>query len=181
MTIAQKLFSFRGRLRRRDAWLLLILLAVLNLILAAAGMALMGSSLLPSTLGRATDLDQDQWIALRRQVQAVAFAIILWPWLAIAIKRMHDRNRTGWWLALFFVPLGIQQLLGATYLRFGLGLYAPNHVGVVLGLRALMLVWALIFLWLSIEMGFLDGTRGPNRFGPSPKGIGSDSLATSGV
>ena len=26
-------------------------------------------------------------------------------------------------------------------------------------------------LWVLIECGFLDGTQGPNRFGPSPKGI----------
>jgi uncharacterized membrane protein YhaH (DUF805 family) len=27
------------------------------------------------------------------------------------------------------------------------------------------------FFWTLIECGFLDGTPGPNRFGPSPKGI----------
>jgi uncharacterized membrane protein YhaH (DUF805 family) len=27
-------------------------------------------------------------------------------------------------------------------------------------------------IWLFVELGFLDGTPGPNRFGPSPKGIG---------
>jgi len=38
--------------------------------------------------------------------------------------------------------------------------------------------WALLgfvpivgWLWQSIECGYLDGTLGPNRFGPSPKGI----------
>jgi uncharacterized membrane protein YhaH (DUF805 family) len=27
------------------------------------------------------------------------------------------------------------------------------------------------FFWVLIECGFLDGTMGPNRFGPSPKGV----------
>jgi uncharacterized membrane protein YhaH (DUF805 family) len=27
-------------------------------------------------------------------------------------------------------------------------------------------------IWLLVELGFLDGTQGPNRFGSSPKGIG---------
>jgi uncharacterized membrane protein YhaH (DUF805 family) len=38
--------------------------------------------------------------------------------------------------------------------------------------------WVWIFvgmitfgLWTLIECGFMDGTPGPNRFGPSPKGI----------
>jgi uncharacterized membrane protein YhaH (DUF805 family) len=30
-------------------------------------------------------------------------------------------------------------------------------------------------LWVLVECGFLDGTQGPNRFGPSPKGIGAAS------
>lgn len=39
--------------------------------------------------------------------------------------------------------------------------------------------WALVFeipligwVWGFIELGCLDGTPGPNRFGPSPKGYG---------
>jgi uncharacterized membrane protein YhaH (DUF805 family) len=39
-------------------------------------------------------------------------------------------------------------------------------------------VWALLglvpvigWVWQGIECGFLEGTLGPNRFGPSPKGI----------
>lgn len=29
-------------------------------------------------------------------------------------------------------------------------------------------------LWTLVECGFLDGTQGPNKYGPSPKGIGGD-------
>jgi uncharacterized membrane protein YhaH (DUF805 family) len=32
-------------------------------------------------------------------------------------------------------------------------------------------------IWSFIELGFLDGTQGPNDFGPSPKGIGGSDLA----
>ena len=31
-------------------------------------------------------------------------------------------------------------------------------------------------IWLLIELGFLDGTQGDNRFGPSPKGITSSQV-----
>lgn len=27
-------------------------------------------------------------------------------------------------------------------------------------------------IWVLVECGFLDGTQGPNKYGPSPKGIG---------
>lgn len=45
-------------------------------------------------------------------------------------------------------------------------------------------LWYLIALipiigpfWALIELGFLDGTQGPNQYGPSPKGLGGADLA----
>jgi len=32
-------------------------------------------------------------------------------------------------------------------------------------------------IWSLVELGFLDGTQGPNNHGPSPKGIGGSDLA----
>ncbi|WP_448949863.1 DUF805 domain-containing protein [Labrys neptuniae] len=32
-------------------------------------------------------------------------------------------------------------------------------------------------IWVLIELGFLDGTQGPNQYGPSPKGIGGSEVA----
>lgn len=31
-------------------------------------------------------------------------------------------------------------------------------------------------LWPLIELGFMDGTPGPNKYGPSPKGFGDPAL-----
>ena len=36
----------------------------------------------------------------------------LMPYVAVAVRRLHDTNRSGWWLLLVFVPLGnIVQLI----------------------------------------------------------------------
>ncbi|WP_184718325.1 DUF805 domain-containing protein [Caulobacter sp.] len=39
-------------------------------------------------------------------------------------------------------------------------------------------VWILVYnipivgwIWWIVEAGFMDGTQGPNRYGPSPKGV----------
>ena len=49
-------------------------------------------------------------------------------------------------------------------------------------------VWIFISLipfigaiWVLVEVGFLDGTQGPNRFGPSPKGIQAPATAAAAV
>ena len=36
------------------------------------------------------------------------------------------------------------------------------------------IVYIIGGIWLLIDLGFLDGTPGPNRFGPSPKGLGGE-------
>ncbi|HEX3406434.1 MAG TPA: DUF805 domain-containing protein [Caulobacteraceae bacterium] len=45
-------------------------------------------------------------------------------------------------------------------------------------------VWIFISLipfigaiWALVEVGFLDGTQGPNKYGASPKGIGGPAVA----
>ncbi|MEI9964107.1 MAG: DUF805 domain-containing protein [Caulobacteraceae bacterium] len=42
----------------------------------------------------------------------------------------------------------------------------------------LTLIPLIGWIWWLIELGFLDGTPGSNRFGPSPKGMGGSEEAT---
>jgi len=35
-----------------------------------------------------------------------------------------------------------------------------------------ILVPVVGWIWSFVELGFLDGTQGPNQYGPSPKGVG---------
>jgi uncharacterized membrane protein YhaH (DUF805 family) len=32
--------------------------------------------------------------------------VLLMPYVAVAVRRLHDTDRSGWWLLLVFVPLG---------------------------------------------------------------------------
>jgi len=80
-------------------------------------------------------------------VGGVALVICLWPLWAVSVKRCHDREKSGWWV------------LGWT-------------VG-----GAIPYIGFLISLWSLVELGFLDGTQGPNEYGPSPKGIGNSQLS----
>ena len=46
MSVMDKLFSFNGRLRRRDWWLFVILLGIVSAILSGVAMNLMGVSIM---------------------------------------------------------------------------------------------------------------------------------------
>ena len=59
------------------------------------------------------------------------FALGTWINLAVSVQRLHDRDKSGFWLIpMLLIPGG--------------------------------------FIWMIIELGFLPGTPGPNRFGPPP-------------
>jgi uncharacterized membrane protein YhaH (DUF805 family) len=95
----------------------------------------------------------------------VAVAMI-WINLATTAKRFHDRNRNGWWAVAVFV---VNRL---SYLYYGLffGLHFGVDISVAEELLLVMFAVALSLLqtWIIIELFFLAGTDGLNRFGPDP-------------
>src|SRR5215207_8299926 len=38
-------------------------------------------------------------------IQAVIALAILYPSLAVAAKRFHDRDKSGWWILILFIPI----------------------------------------------------------------------------
>jgi uncharacterized membrane protein YhaH (DUF805 family) len=101
----------------------------------------------------AINISQDD---LRIGLIALAVAAFLLTVIVVAIKRLHDRNKSGWWLTLLF---GVPILLNA-------GAYSVvSDEPLYLTVPAL-----LINLWVLVELGFLRGSRGPNRFGEDPIG-----------
>jgi uncharacterized membrane protein YhaH (DUF805 family) len=92
----------------------------------------------------------------------------LWINLALIAKRLHDRDRTGWWLAVQFVAIAVAVLLAV------LTLSLPKDQRQPLESLAVLVVIAVftLVLWLFGEIGFLRGRPGPNRFGPDPLATG---------
>jgi uncharacterized membrane protein YhaH (DUF805 family) len=91
---------------------------------------------------------------------------MIWINAATTVKRLHDRNRRGWWAVAIFV---VNRLSYAYY-----GLFFGSYFGVDISTAAqlllVMLVVGLSLLqtWVIIELFFLIGSDGPNRFGPDP-------------
>lgn len=75
---------------------------------------------------------------------------------ATAVKRLHDRNKSGWWSAPFLLAPILLPKVGDW-----LGDSWPADFP--------MLVLIGLSLWGFIEMLCLGGTRGPNRFGLDPQ------------
>jgi len=137
MTWNLYLFGFRGRLNRAQIWLFFLI--------ALCAFAVLGGVL---ALVRTT---------IATVVVTVAICIPLFiAGIATAVKRLHDRNRSGWWVVLFlFVP-------AVLYLA---ALVFPAEGPGPLVSALLCLLAAPLSLWGFIEIYCLRGTEGDNRFG----------------
>ncbi len=105
------LFSFEGRINRGKFWLGWLLVWVLQFVVFFLVLSSPGAG----------------------SVVFLLILLLLWPTLAIQVKRWHDRDKSGAWILIVLVPI-----------------IGP--------------------LWAFVETGFVEGTRGPNRYGPDPLG-----------
>lgn len=143
------LFSFEGRTRRSHFW-------IGWLICLGAGVVA-------------------GWIPLLGTVLAIA---LIWPNLAISVKRLHDMGQSGWlvvvpWVLSIIVGIGGVAVLGVSVFANMQALENEDPAAVLALLGPLLGLFALLFL---ISLGFLlwiglsAGQPGENRYGPNPKG-----------
>ena len=162
------LFRFEGRINRANFWLavpiILCLMMVLALLTITVGKFFGDSGSFSFGFGlddifAAFDPQSYRSLSTTGYVRAVGKAIgtplFLWIYLAVAIKRLHDRNKSAWWMMLFFVFPGLFDQFAD---RLG-DSYPVMFVG---------LVSFVFFFWGFIELLFLKGTTGTNRYGADP-------------
>jgi len=148
MRWVQALTGFRGRLRRRDFWIGLILLLIVEIALSFLFVGIMRPT-------GATELELAAlWLAL---------AILVWGSAALIVKRLHDRDKSALWYPLFGLAPALCYQLGVVYSSNISNVLNPAQQG-------FWLLGALLWIWALVELGFMEGTQGPNRYGPDPLG-----------
>ena len=160
------LFRFDGRINRAKLWLagpiLLGLMMSVGLVIAAI-QSLFGNPA-PFHAG-ARDLfrlvDPDAYRSLtladlpRLLMKLVSTSLLMWVYFATSIKRLHDRDKSGWWMVPFFAMPGL-------YNQFADRL-PDSHADLPLTIAV-----AVLCVWGFVEMYCLKGSRKTNRFGPDP-------------
>lgn len=155
------LLSFETRISRRGFWLGIGLLS----IFALATIWIVGTFALP------------YWEP--HVISGVAMLVLLYPSLAVGVKRLHDRNKSAFpWAFIYFGP---QVLTHVTqffnwgwepWTQFPLG---PQ--GVMIMQPTNTLTWVLAVLSVAalvaafIELGFMKGSDGENRYGRTPESM----------
>jgi len=158
------LFRFDGRINRALFWwgqVNILCVMLLTLLLIGVISWLVGSrgpfSLDADDIFKIVDPATYRWSDFDKllPVKLAAIAPVLWMQLALSIKRLHDRGRSGWWMLPFFVLPGL-------YHQF------EDRLPDSYWMLPLSLAAGVFYLWGFIEMGFLRGTAGDNQFGADP-------------
>ncbi len=129
--------SYRGRARRRTYWC-----ATLGIGLAAS--VAMFIAILPFLNELAKGGMDDLEVAISRSARGLLVAtavgiIAFFLLLPVNVRRLHDRDMSGWWLLAFWIG------------------GALPYIGLLVGIAQFVI------------MGCLAGTPGPNRYGMNPK------------
>lgn len=126
----QTFISFEGRSPRKTFWLSLLVLLIVSWILQFIAFAVFGGNMMTMDPNASPEAQMEAMNGMMLPF-GIVILLTLWPSLAIYTKRWHDRNKSGWWSLIMFVPI-----IGG--------------------------------IWMLVELGFLRGTEGANRFGPDP-------------
>src|SRR6202790_2328536 len=137
------LFGASGRINRAKYWRSVVLFGVAGLLAAV---------ILFTAAGIAAPLF------------IIMVVVVFIPWLlwgfSITTERLHDRDKSAWWLVVFYlVPGALGQLAKAAWLAGAIGTML-DYVVVLAGFA--------LTIWGFVEIGCLRGTAGSNTYGPDP-------------
>lgn len=131
----KRYLDFSGRSRRKEYWsfFLFVIVGLIVMMLLDTALGLGGTATSSSEL---SDTGASVSVNLTGGLLTLLFCVaMLVPGLAVAVRRAHDQDKSGW-----FILIPVYNLI----------------------------------------MMFIEGTRGPNRFGPDPKAgepVGSAAAA----
>lgn len=146
----EKYADFSGRAPRAEYWWYTLAIIVIAIIV----------SIVESMVGL------DHMVGFYGPISLLFMLAVLVPGLAVTARRLHDTNRSGWWMLIAIVPyLIVGMKMGMVAAS---GSMTPSELGAA-GLFGIVgLCGGLALLILVV----LQGTKGDNRFGPDPYGNG---------
>ena len=116
------------------------------------------------------------------------FLVIFWlavliPSIAVQARRLHDTDRSGWWLGAFYLLYLVyfaMLFLGMGSMMEGVAPGTPPDPQKVFGgmFIAIMILGTGMFFYMIALIVFycLPGTQGPNRYGDDPYGANVEEV-----
>ncbi|HEY0085314.1 MAG TPA: DUF805 domain-containing protein [Allosphingosinicella sp.] len=91
MTLPLKRYAeFSGRSRRKEYWMFTLLLIIVNIVI----------TVVETTLGLGGSVG-----GLYGPLSLLFMLAIIVPSIAVGVRRLHDTNRSGWWMLIGLLPI----------------------------------------------------------------------------
>jgi len=153
--------DFRGRSRRKEFWMWILGVVIVTIVLSwlDRALGLGGQSSFTRTPPGSAMTGFSAYSSGGILTGIFSLAILI-PNIAVSVRRLHDIDRTGWWILAPALPYAVGVILliaGAATGQFGMVTF-----GGLLSLIGFVLAIVLLVFYC------LPGTRGANRFGPDP-------------
>lgn len=140
-TCFSKYVTFSGRASRSEYWFF-----VLFLVLAGIGASILDAILFPGSLETGGPIN------------GILSLATLLPSLAVGWRRLHDTDRSGWWIGGFYLAIILVAVIAVALLSGG-----TEEAGAAL--FGLMAIGGLIYAIVLLVFFCQKGTMGPNRYG----------------
>jgi uncharacterized membrane protein YhaH (DUF805 family) len=160
--ILEKYADFTGRASRPEFWWYVLALVVAFIVV----------HIVESILG----ISRMFWYSWGPLTLLLRLATIV-PSLAVAARRLHDTNRSGWWVLLPLIPECLMMVMAITTVgavAAGGGLAAAIGGAALTGLIGLVALAGAIVLIIFCAM---PSQPGDNRYGPPPLALGGNAIA----
>lgn len=89
-TCLSKYVDFQGRARRPEYWWFILFVVLGSLVLGTLDAMIFGTTETGDQIGI---------------LSAIFSLAVVLPSLAVAIRRLHDTDRSGWWILLGLIPV----------------------------------------------------------------------------
>jgi uncharacterized membrane protein YhaH (DUF805 family) len=162
-------FSFQGRINRAKLWLFIPIVIGIYIVYFILFSVLFGGSMLAMLKGGPGGLMAGgASLGLSAILTCVLVLIIIFSSIALTVKRLHDRDKSAWWLIVFWlIPFMINCAVFAN--QVGQFNDSPSTVPMTNPvMMVIRLVSLALTLWAFVELYCLRGTVGDNRYGPDP-------------
>ncbi|HEY0301994.1 MAG TPA: DUF805 domain-containing protein [Rhizomicrobium sp.] len=176
--MGQYLFSFHGRINRAKLWAFLLIIVAFYVVAALAIVFAIGPQHIADVANGAAKPETlfSGAVLVVCGILGLVVLALIWAGFAVLVKRLHDRNKSAWWLLVFYLlPLVLnvpRQMALWRALQDGTYMQAAQNGGAMAigGPIAILAGGAatIISLWAFVELYCLRGTAGDNRYGADP-------------
>lgn len=101
----RKYADFTGRARRTEFWLFALLVFLIEIVFMALLSAVGGSALMMGDPAAAATVPMTGATSAVLLAHLAVMLALLVPSLAVTVRRLHDTNRSGWWILIGLIPL----------------------------------------------------------------------------